>query len=122
MSNHADQADRADRNDRNDRDTESLDPAECVRRLTVGDQILYLDEAAAFVRKPEGTMRYYRHLGIGPRSFRHGRRVAYWKTDLILWLTSESTSPRGRDNGAHAHARPQAGRSQAQNRRTREGG
>lgn len=86
------------------------------------DEILYLKEAATFVRKPEGTMRYYRHLGIGPRSFRHGRNVAYWKSDLILWLAAESDQPHGRDDGAHAHARPQVGRTTSTNRPTREAG
>ncbi len=101
-------------------DAHALDPAEYARRLKAGDEILYLNEAAAFVRKPEGTMRYYRHLGIGPRSFRHGRNVAYWKTDLILWLAEESTAPQGRDNGDHAHARPHVGRSRTTNRGTHE--
>jgi hypothetical protein len=93
-----------------------------ARRLTAGDETLYLTEAAAFVRKSVGTLRYYRHLGIGPRSFRHGRSVAYWKTDLILWLAGESSRPNGRYDGAHAHARPQVQRSAKQNRRDREAG
>ena len=96
------------------------DPAEYARRLNAGDEILYLNEAAAFVRKPEGTMRYYRHLGIGPRSFRHGRNVAYWKTDLIVWLSEESRRPGGRDNGDHAQARPQAARPRNPKSRNRE--
>lgn len=94
-----------------------LGPEECARRLKSGDEILYLDEAAAFVRKSKGTMRYYRHLGIGPRSFRHGRNVAYWKTDLILWLAEEAAQPSGRSDGAHALARPQVGRSRTVDRR-----
>jgi hypothetical protein len=101
-------------------ESDALDPDEYARRLKADDAILYLDEAAVFVRKSEGTMRYYRHLGIGPRSFRHGRRVAYWKSDLILWLTEESCQPGGRDTGDHAHARPQTGRSSAPQRRNRE--
>ncbi len=99
-----------------------LGAEEYARRLNAGEQIMYLKEAAAFVRKPEGTMRYWRHLGIGPRSFRHGRNVAYWQTDLILWLAEESGRPQGRDNGAHALARPQASRAATQERRTHEGG
>ncbi len=99
---------------------DALDPQEYARRINGGDEILYLKEAAAFVRKPEGTMRYYRHLGIGPRSFRHGRNVAYWKTDLILWLAEESARPQGRDNGDHAHARPLTGHTRTTNRRSRE--
>lgn len=95
---------------------------ECTQRVTAGDEILYLKEAAAFVRKPEGTMRYYRYLGIGPRSFRHGRNVAYWKTDLILWLAEESSRPNGAYDGAHASARPQVGRSPKAEGRGREAG
>jgi hypothetical protein len=102
--------------------TDALGAEDYARRLKAGDEILYLKEAAALVRKPEGTMRYWRHLGIGPRSFRHGRNVAYWRTDLILWLAEESTRPEGRDNGEHALARPQLGRSRSTNRRTREAG
>lgn len=101
---------------------DQVDPDEYARRLKEDDAILYLDEAAVFVRKSQGTMRYYRHLGIGPRSFRHGRRVAYWKTDLILWLAEESRRPYGRDDRGHAHARPQVGRSRKTSRRDREAG
>ena len=43
---------------------------------------------------PEGTLRYWRHLGTGPRSFKLGRHVRYWKTDLILWLTEQTNRPR----------------------------
>ena len=38
-------------------------------------QLLTIDEAAAIVRAPIATLRYWRHLGTGPRSFRLGRRV-----------------------------------------------
>lgn len=99
-------------------DNDSTGPAEYTRRLKAGDEILYLPEAAVFVRKSLGTLRYYRHLGIGPRSFRHGRNVAYWKTDLILWLAEEAAQPEGRSDGAHALARPRATRSSRPSRRT----
>lgn len=101
---------------------DNLGREEYTRRLKAGDEILYLPEAAAFVRKSVGTMRYYRHLGIGPRSFRHGRNVAYWQTDLILWLADEATQPSGRSDGAHALARPQVGRSSKPDRQHREAG
>lgn len=58
-------------------DNASIVPEDDARRLHAGDEILFLTEAARFVRKSVGTLRYYRHLGIGPRSFRHGRNVAY---------------------------------------------
>src|SRR6478736_3017162 len=35
-----------------------------------GDEMLTLQEACAYLRVPEGTLRYWRHLGAGPRSFK----------------------------------------------------
>jgi hypothetical protein len=58
-----------------------------------GDQMLTIVEACAFLRVPEGTLRYWRHLGSGPRSFKLGRHVRYWRTDLILWLTEQTNRP-----------------------------
>ena len=60
------------------------------------DQMLTLQEACAYLRIPEGTLRYWRHLGAGPRSFKIGRHVRYWRTDLILWLTEQTNRPQGR--------------------------
>lgn len=78
-------------------------PHEPTRRpLNAGDEMLTLQEACQFLRIPEGTLRYWRHLGSGPRSFKVGRHVRYWRTDLILWLseqtraTSPSNLPTGR--------------------------
>ena len=102
--------------------TDNVGPEAYARRIEAGDEILYIKEAAAFVRKPVDTMRYFRHIGTGPRSFRHGRNVAYWKTGLILWLAEESSQPRGRSDGSHAHARPQVGRSRKTDRQDREAG
>jgi hypothetical protein len=39
--------------------------------------LLTISEAAALLRAPVATLRYWRHLGTGPRSFRLGRRVLY---------------------------------------------
>ncbi len=49
--------------------------------------LLTLDEAAAFLRTPVATLRYWRHLGIGPAGFRLGRRVLYRQDDLEQWVT-----------------------------------
>lgn len=70
---------------------DGLDPNRTRRNL--GDEMLSLQEAAKFLRVPEGTLRYWRHLGSGPRSFKVGRHVRYWRTDLILWLTDQSNRP-----------------------------
>ena len=57
------------------------------------DEMLSIEEAAAYLRLPVATLRYYRHLGTGPHSFRVGRHVRYWRTDLILWLNEQTNRP-----------------------------
>ena len=99
-----------------------LDPEEYARRLKSGDELLYLDEAAAFVRKSKGQCATTATSASAPRSFRHGRNVAYWKTDLILWLAEEAAQPSGRSDGAHALARPQVGRTRKADRRNWDAG
>jgi hypothetical protein len=44
------------------------------------DELLFIEEAAAFLRASVATMRDWRHKGIGPPSFKVGRHVRYWKT------------------------------------------
>jgi DNA-binding transcriptional MerR regulator len=50
------------------------------------NDVLTIDEAAALVRAPVATLRYWRHLNTGPRSFRAGRRVLYYRHDVETWL------------------------------------
>jgi DNA-binding transcriptional MerR regulator len=49
-------------------------------------QLLTLAEAADLLRTPVATLRYWRHRGIGPDSFRLGRRVVYRLEDLDRWV------------------------------------
>ena len=49
-------------------------------------QLLTIAEATELLRVPVGTLRYWRHLGTGPRSFRLGRRVLYRRDDLHAWI------------------------------------
>ena len=39
--------------------------------------LLTITEAAALLRTPVATLRWWRHQGTGPASFRIGRRVFY---------------------------------------------
>jgi hypothetical protein len=64
------------------------------------DEMLSIEEAAAFLRVPVATMRYWRYCGDGPFSFRLGRHVRYWKTELILWRGDQGRRPGG--GGAQA--------------------
>lgn len=52
--------------------------------------LLTIDEAADLVRAPVATLRYWRHLGTGPRSFRLGRRVLYRLSDLQSWINTQA--------------------------------
>jgi len=57
-------------------------------------ELLTITEAADITRAPLATLRYWRHLGTGPRSFRPGRRVVYRRSDLQDWITQQqSDSP-----------------------------
>jgi predicted DNA-binding transcriptional regulator AlpA len=55
----------------------------------VDDNLLTIVEVAAIVRAPVATLRYWRYLGIGPRSFRVGRGVRYWRADVGAWLEQQ---------------------------------
>jgi predicted DNA-binding transcriptional regulator AlpA len=55
-----------------------------------GDELLTISEVAAIVRAPLATLRYWRHLGTGPRSFRLGRRVVYRLGDLRAWIDAQA--------------------------------
>ena len=52
-------------------------------------ELLTITEAAGLLRAPVATLRYWRHLGTGPRSFRLGRRVLYRTDDLHAWIAQQ---------------------------------
>lgn len=52
-------------------------------------ELLPLAEAAAVLRTPVATLRYWRHLGVGPDGFRLGRRVVYRREDVNRWLAEQ---------------------------------
>ncbi|MEO9322087.1 helix-turn-helix domain-containing protein [Nocardioides sp. C4-1] len=54
------------------------------------DVLLTIDEVADIVRVPVATLRYWRHLGEGPHSFRVGRAVRYWRAEVFAWLHDQS--------------------------------
>ena len=45
-----------------------------------GDELLTIAEVADVVRVPVATLRYWRHLGTGPHSFRVGRATGAAKS------------------------------------------
>ena len=56
-------------------------------------------EVADLCRHPPETVRYWRHVGTGPRSFRLGRRVVYRVGDLRAWIDAQADAS---DAGAAA--------------------
>jgi hypothetical protein len=57
--------------------------------LHADDELLTMQEVAIVVRVPLATLRYWRHLGTGPRSFRIGRGVRYWRTEVSPGSTTK---------------------------------
>lgn len=63
------------------------------------DELLTLEEVAALIRVPIATVRYWRAQGSGPRGFRVGRTVRYWRTEVVMWLESKAGCPQPGDRG-----------------------
>ncbi|MBE7189878.1 helix-turn-helix domain-containing protein [Jatrophihabitans endophyticus] len=60
---------------------------------TNDQKLLTIAEAAEILRAPVATLRYWRHLGTGPHSFRLGRRVLYRYDDLVTWINTQHDDP-----------------------------
>jgi predicted DNA-binding transcriptional regulator AlpA len=60
-----------------------------------GTDLLTIAEAAEVVRVPVATLRYWRYLGAGPRSFRVGRRVVYRRGEIEAWLAEMESAAAG---------------------------
>ncbi len=52
------------------------------------ERYLITEEIAERFRTSPGTVRYWRHVGKGPKSFRAGRRVLYRASDVDAWAAS----------------------------------
>ena len=49
-------------------------------------EYLTIAEASDRLRTPEATLRYWRHMGKGPKSFKLGRRVLYEAADVEAFI------------------------------------
>ena len=53
-------------------------------------RLLTSAEVADVIRVPHATLRYWRHVGIGPKSFKMGpRRVLYREEDVLAWVADQ---------------------------------
>lgn len=53
-----------------------------TKRVLTTDDFLTTDEVAERYRVVPGTVRYWRHIGYGPRWIKVGRRVIYPGTEI----------------------------------------
>ena len=63
-----------------------------VDSLRTGDALLTLGEVSELLRVPAATLRYGRHIGEGPHSFKVGRCVRYWRSEVVAWLEAQAQS------------------------------
>ncbi len=56
------------------------------------ERLLTTDEVASYFRTVPGTVRYWRHVGKGPRSFKIGRRVLYRQSDVSAFAQAALTA------------------------------
>ena len=58
------------------------------------DQLLTTAEVARKLRVSDSTVRYWRHMNVGPPSFRARRHVLYWRGDVLAWIAEQQKSER----------------------------
>lgn len=51
-----------------------------------GIKFLFTEEVSEATRIPVATLRYWRHIGKGPKSVRIGSRVMYRESDVLAWI------------------------------------
>jgi len=57
-----------------------------LSRVDELDELWTTAEAAAYLRRPEGTLRQWRHKGFGPKGFRVGGIVMYRQSAVEAFL------------------------------------
>ncbi|RKS76474.1 helix-turn-helix protein [Actinomadura pelletieri DSM 43383] len=65
--------------------------------LAGDDVFLTTEEVASRYRTVPSTVRYWRHIGTGPKGTVYGRRVLYRESDLRAWEREQEN-----DGGAAA--------------------
>lgn len=62
----------------------------------MGDELLSIEEAADLTGLSIATHRWYRASGTGPKSWKCGRRVKFWRSDVLAWMAAqEAATARG---------------------------
>lgn len=53
------------------------------------NKLLGIQEVSELLGIPPATLRWYRATAVGPKSFKVGRRVRYWRSDCLDWLAMQ---------------------------------
>lgn len=56
------------------------------------DPILTVNQVSDETGVPVGTLRYWRHAGTGPESFKLGRRVVYRRSAIDAWISAQQVA------------------------------
>ncbi len=57
------------------------------------DRYLTTEDVAEIARTSPATVRYWKHMGTGPRSAKVGRRVLYREADVTAWFEQKYDTP-----------------------------
>jgi len=64
--------------------------------MTLATDLLTTTETAELLHVPVATLRWWRHVGTGPKSFKLGaRKVMYRRADVLDWLEAQYESEVG---------------------------
>lgn len=63
-------------------------------------EYLTTTEVGELLRTSPETVRFWRHVGKGPASFKAGRRVLYDRTDVMAWIDEQRGKQAVGPNGA----------------------
>ena len=58
-----------------------------MRQLS--DPILGVPEVSEMLGIPEDSLRWMRHVGKGPKSFKLGRRIAYLESEVVAYVQQQ---------------------------------
>ena len=70
---------------------------------SAGEHLLTTLEAAERLNVPDGTLRQWRGLGVGPAYHKIGRGVRYAVADLEQWVRQSRRVPSVRENTTGMH-------------------
>jgi predicted DNA-binding transcriptional regulator AlpA len=58
-------------------------------KTTTFRRVLHVPEASERTGLSEATLRWYRSVGRGPKSFKVGRRIAYYEDEVEAWMREQ---------------------------------